>query len=206
MQIAVIGAGNIGGTLARKWAAAGHQVTLGVRDPNKPHVQQLVAEVGANTRADTIAAAIDGAEAVLFAVPAAAMAETLGGIGSALNGKLIFDATNNVSAPSDPVNHVGAIAAAAPDAVVYRAFNIYGWENFANPRLGGIQADLFYVGPAGASSRQSAEALIADVGLNPVWLGGLDHVDLVDQLLRLWFVLAFEQKRGRRLALKLLTD
>ena len=185
MQIAVIGAGNIGGTLARKWGAAGHHVTFGVRDPNKPEVQQLVAEIGANARANTIAEAINGAEAVLFAVPAAAMTETLSGVGSALNGKLVLDATNNVGAPFGPVNHVAAIAAAAPHAAVYRAFNIYGWENFANPRLGGIQADLFYVGPADASARQAAEQLIADVGLNPVWLGGLDHVDLVDQLLRL---------------------
>jgi predicted dinucleotide-binding enzyme len=206
MQIAVIGAGNIGGTLARKWGAAGHHVTLGVRDANKPEVQQLVAEIGANARADSIVQASERAEAVLFAVPAAAMADTLSTVGAALNGKLVIDATNNIGAPSGPVNHLAAIAAAAPDAVVYRAFNIYGWENFANPRLGGIQADLFYVGSADPAFRRRAEDLIGDVGLNPVWLGGLDHVDLVDQLLRLWFVLAFEQKRGRRMALKLLTD
>jgi predicted dinucleotide-binding enzyme len=32
-DIAVIGAGNIGGTLGRTWAAAGHSVTYGARNP-----------------------------------------------------------------------------------------------------------------------------------------------------------------------------
>lgn len=32
MRIAVIGAGNVGGTLGRRWAALGHQVTFGVRE------------------------------------------------------------------------------------------------------------------------------------------------------------------------------
>jgi predicted dinucleotide-binding enzyme len=34
--IVVLGAGNIGATLARKWTAAGHQVTLASRNPRRP--------------------------------------------------------------------------------------------------------------------------------------------------------------------------
>lgn len=44
--------------------------------------------------------------------------------------------------------------AAAPEAAVYRAFNIFGFENFADPVFGGIHADLFYAfcaGPDGES-------------------------------------------------------
>ena len=51
MRIAIIGSGNIGGTLARKFAAARHQVVLGVRDPAKAEVQSLLKERGANARA-----------------------------------------------------------------------------------------------------------------------------------------------------------
>ena len=202
MHIGIIGAGNIGGTLARKWAAAGHQVTLGVRDPAKAEVQQLIGELGDRCRASDVADAVTSADAVLFAVPGGAMAETLRSLSDALNDKLVFDATNNIGA-SVP-NSVANIIAVSPRAAVYRTFNIYGWENFAEPVFGGIQADLFYVGPDG-ESRPRAEDLIRDVGLNPVWLGGLDHVELVDQFLRVWFVLAFEQRRGRHMAFKLLT-
>lgn len=130
------------------------------------------------------------------------MAQTVATVGGALNGKLVFDATNNIGAPS--INSIATIAGAAPQASVYRAFNIYGFENFAEPVFDGVQADLFYAGPDGGS-RQRAESLIAEVGLNPVWLGGPEKAELIDQLLRIWFTLAFEQKRGRRMALKLLT-
>src|SRR5215472_6944345 len=47
MNIAVIGSGNVGDTLARKLAVAGHQVVIGGRDPAKADLQQLVADIGA---------------------------------------------------------------------------------------------------------------------------------------------------------------
>jgi len=200
MNIAVIGSGKIGGTLAKKWAAAGHQVVIGARDPAKAEVQQVAKDVGG--KATSIDEAVRGADAVLFAVPGAAMAGTVAGLGAALNDKLVIDATNNIGAPV--VNSIGAISAAAPTAAVYRAFNIYGFENFAQPVLNGVQADLFFAGTDGAP-RERAEQLIADVGLHPVWLGGPDHAELTDQFLRIWFTLVFEQKKGRRLAFKLLS-
>jgi len=202
MKIAVIGSGKIGGTLARRWGAAGHEITFGVRDPARPDVQQLLGDIGRNARATSIALAVAGGEAVLFAVPGAAMAGTVAALGAALDGKLVIDATNNLGA--DVMNSVAAIAAAAPNAHVYRAFNTYGFENFADPRFDGVQADLFYAGPDGAP-RARAERLVTDVGLRPVRVGGTERAELVDALLRVWFALAVEQQRGRRLAFKLLT-
>jgi predicted dinucleotide-binding enzyme len=35
MQIATIGAGNVGGALGRGWACAGHAITYGVPDPSE---------------------------------------------------------------------------------------------------------------------------------------------------------------------------
>jgi predicted dinucleotide-binding enzyme len=202
VKIAVIGAGNIGGTLARKWRAAGHDVVLGARDPHKDELQQLVSELGNGAQATSIEDAVRGADAVLFAIPGGAMAATVQGLGDALNGKLVFDATNNIGAPV--LNSVSTIHQAAPQAAVYRAFNIYGFENFSEPTLNGVQADLFFAGPD-ADQRAQAERLIADVGLNPVWLGGSDRAELVDQFMRIWFTFVFEQKKSRRLAFKLLT-
>ena len=39
MNIGIVGAGNIGGTLGRKWAEAGHDVTFGVRHPDEQDSQ-----------------------------------------------------------------------------------------------------------------------------------------------------------------------
>ena len=201
MDISIIGAGKIGGTLARKWAIKGHRITLGVRDPQRDEVKRMLAELGPDARAELIINAAHRGEAVLFAIPGRSMPETVSSIGNELAGKVVFDATNNVGATS--FNSVAALTASAPTANVYRAFNTYGWENFENPVYNGVPADLFFAGPDG-DARGVAEGLISDVGLRPVWLGGLDKVGLVDSLLPLWFTLSSERGWGRHFAFKLL--
>jgi predicted dinucleotide-binding enzyme len=201
MDITIVGAGNIGGTLARKWASRDHRITLAVRDPRKPEVQRLLNELGPTARATAVSEAVQAADAVLFAVPGRSMPETIASIGDALDGRVIIDATNNIGAGS--FNSVAALTTAAPHAHVYRAFNIYGWENFEAPVFDGTAADLFYAGPD-TDARTITERLISDVGLRPVWLGGLDKAGIVDSLLPLWFTLANERGLGRHFALKIL--
>ncbi len=77
MNVAVLGYGNIGGTLAKKWVAAGHRVYFGVRDPQKPAVQQLVQALGKNASAAILPEAIAAGEVVVFAIPGGAMEKTL---------------------------------------------------------------------------------------------------------------------------------
>jgi|1186.fasta_scaffold05427_3 predicted dinucleotide-binding enzyme len=182
--IAVIGRGNVGGTLGRAWSAAGHDVRFGGRD-------------------DASAAAGE-AEVVVFAVPGSAMEALLASVGPALGGKVVIDATNDMQ--GSPPSSVHRIAAIAPDARVFRAFNSVGWENMADPVFGGVQADLLYCGADNATATDTVEQLVADVGFRPVRVGGLDEVATVDGLLQLWFALAVRGGRGRRLAFKILTD
>lgn len=205
MRIAIIGAGHVGPALAKNLAAAGHDVAVGTRDP------QGAAGVAARAAlVDVpvldITAALDGAEAVVLAVPGAAMDDLLATHGPALDGKLVVDAANRVGASladRGDTSSVAVIAAAAPAAAVYRAFNSLGWENFAEPVIDGVQADLLYAGPA--SRREEAEELIAAVGLRPVYVGDLDKVGLVDSLSALWGSLAYGQGMGRRLFFKVVT-
>jgi predicted dinucleotide-binding enzyme len=201
LRVAVLGAGKIGGTLGRAWVAAGHEVAFGVRDPGGDRALALRAELGEGARVTTIADALTGADVVLLAVPGRVAGETAAGNGAALDGKIVIDATNNIGAPS--INSVAAIQAAAPSARVFRAFNGYGWENFADPAYDGVQADLFYAGPEGEAGA-AVEQLIGDVGLRPVRLGGADQAGLTDDLLRVWFALV-QGGRGRHLAFKLLS-
>ncbi len=180
MKIAVIGAGNIGGTVGQRWERAGHQVAYGLRDPSK------------RAGARSIAEALAGAEAVLLAVPGTSVVELARQHAKALDGKIVIDATNNVRAAS--ANTWADLATVALGAKLYRAFN---------PVVGGVQADLFYCGAEGGG-REVVERLIGDAGLRPIWVGGADQADTVDGALRLWFVLS--RHRGRRIAFKLLSD
>jgi len=202
MKVAVVGAGRIGGTLGKKWARTGHEVHFGVRTPQKHQVQDVVKSLGANASISSIPVAIERGDIVAFAIPGAVMKETITTHARALDGKIIIDATNNFGASS--MNNQASFAAQTPHARAYRAFNRYGWEILDNPIFHGVAVDLFYSGPDG-EERSTVEKLISDVGLTPVFLGGPDSVELVDNVLRMWFTLASSRKMGRGIAFKLLT-
>lgn len=189
MKIAIVGAGNIGGTIGERWMKSGHDVVYGLRDPSK------------RKGAKAIEQALVGAEAVLLAVPGSATAEFVRKHATALDGKILIDATNDFRAAK--FNSWPELTSAVPNARLYRAFNTLGWDVFANPLVGGVQADLFFCGPEG-HAHEVVEQLISDAGLRPIWVGGADQVDTVDGVLRLWYVLA--RTRGRRIAFKLLAD
>jgi predicted dinucleotide-binding enzyme len=200
MNIAILGAKIIGSTLARKWAQAGHSLMFGVRHPENPDVLALAQELRAQV--GTLLEAITFGSVVVFAIPGNAVEETLQLYGTALADKIVIDTTNRVGQPV--LNNVSSFANHAPHAQLFRAFSTLGWENFENPSFAGIPADLFYCG-LDSPARQAVEKLIADVGLLPVYVGDLDKVQIVDNLASLWFALAFEQKKGRQIAFKLLT-
>lgn len=202
MKIAIIGAGNIGGTLGAKWAAAGHQIVFGVRDPQSAKTRASLSAAGEGAAVASIAESLAGAEVVLLSLPGVAVPAFAQAHGPALAGTLVIDATNQFGQPV--MNGIAAIQAAAPGATVVRAFNSLGWENFAEPTIDGVQVDLLYVGPEG-EAQAVAEALIADVGLRPVRVGDLAQAPLVDTLGALWGALVFGQGRGRRLGFKILT-
>jgi predicted dinucleotide-binding enzyme len=188
MRIAVIGAGNIGGTLGRRWADAGHDVVYGVRRPDGP---DETTPVDASSRADV----------VVLAVPGGAAKDLIGSLGNSLEDKVVIDATNDVGGSGK----LHALDELADGALPVRAFNTLGWESFADPIVGGAQASMFFAADEGRA-KDVAEQLIGDIGLEPVWVGGVDTFDTVDNLTRLWFTLVFRRGLGRRLAFKLLRD
>ena len=61
MEIAIIGAGNVGTALTTAWIRAGHFVLLGLRDAGKHG--ELIRRTGA--RALTPAQAVQGAEVII---------------------------------------------------------------------------------------------------------------------------------------------
>ncbi len=201
MLIAILGAGNIGGTLGKKWIQAGHRVVFGVRDPDSPKVTALRQSVGAEAEFIPITSAITAGEVILLALPHAAVASVASSNARELDNKIVIDATNHFGAPM--VNNLGTIQNAAPNAQTYRAFNASGWENFANPTYGVIEVDCFYCGPD-KESRSIVEELIMGVGLRPVYVGGLELAPALDALGTLWVTLALRRGYGREIAFKLL--
>ena len=203
LTIAVLGAGNIGGTLGKKWHAAGHTVFFGVNNPYGNKAEAIKQELGSNVRIGTTDEVLQAQpDVVVIAIPGAEMDAMITKHASALNGKIIIDTANRLG--GGPMNSMASFQQYTPQAHVYRAFNSLGWENFADPNFDGIQADLIFCGPEG-ETRPQVEHLISDVGLNPVYLGGPEQAGLVDAVGGLWFALVFGQKKSRHLAFKVLT-
>jgi predicted dinucleotide-binding enzyme len=190
MRIAVIGKGNIGGSLGSKWLAAGHDVVYGARDGSGD------GPGGAPVRG--IGDAVKDAEVVVLAVPGQVVADVVGEQSAALAGKTVIDAVNRMGAPEFDSRAI--LADAAPSARYVRAFNTLGWENFANPLPG---ANLFFA--ADPEARATAEELISAVGLEPAYLGDASATATVDALLPLWFGLVKQNGGNRRVALRVVT-
>jgi hypothetical protein len=203
LTIAVLGAGNIGGTLGRKWAGAGHQVAFGVNDPEGKHAQTLRSDLGDKVTIGSVGEALSSNPAVVvMAVPGMAMDAMIEKYVAQLDSRIVLDTANRMS--GGPMNSLATFQQYTPHAHIFRAFNTLGWENFANPEFAEGEADLFYCGPEG-DARTTVEQLISDVGLQPMYLGGVEQVGLVDAIGRLWFALALGQGKGRHLAFKVLT-
>jgi predicted dinucleotide-binding enzyme len=206
IRIAVLGAGNIGGTLGRKWNAAGHKVAFGVSNLQGKNAQTLRAELDERVAIGTLADALNtDPQVVVMALPGAVMDSAITTYAAQLDGRIVVDTANRLGGkPGAPVNSLATFRDHTPRAQVFRAFNSMGWENFANPLYDDVPADLFFCGPDGAP-RSIMERLIADVGLRPMYVGGLESIGLVDTVASLWFALAFGQKKGRNTAFKVLS-
>jgi predicted dinucleotide-binding enzyme len=188
MKIAVIGTGNIGGSLGTKWVAAGYDVVYGSRKAS--------GEGPGGAPVLAVDDALDGADVVVLAVPGQAVADVVGAQSAALAGKIVIDAVNRMGQPE--LNSRALITSAAPDARYARAFNPLGWENFADPVPG---ANLFFA--ADPTARIVVEELIAAVGLDPAFLGGADAAGTVDALAPVWFALVRQHGGNRRIALRI---
>ena len=94
MNIAIIGAGNMGPALAASGLRAGHSVVLTATEPAR--AREAAELVGASAAA-TNAEAVGPADVVILAVPADAVAAIADDLGQELDGKIVIDVTNRMN-------------------------------------------------------------------------------------------------------------
>ena len=201
MIITILGAGNIGSTLGKKWLNGGHEIVFGVRDVNSLSTQAALQRLDEVAQAVDISRAISEGDVILFSVPWGAVPEIASANAAILSDKILIDATNHFAGPV--INNLAALKKSAPRATIYRAFNSLGWELFNLGEIRQTKIDHFYTGPDG-SYRAVIEGLISEAGLRPIWVGDNDKIEIVDHLGALWVELAIRQGWGRMIGLKLL--
>lgn len=203
MKIAIIGAGNVGGALAKRWAKAGHKIYLGLRDLNSEDAKALE-KLSSHITSHTIEESINKAEVVLFATPPEAALQ-IAKHNSTLKSKVVIDATNSVFKKPEPYKTAfeGIKKETGCDDVV-KCFNSTGFENMENPNYGSIAIDMF-AASSSVKAKEIAKKLSLDAGFTECYdFGGDDKVELLEQFAFSWINLAILQKQGRNIAFKVL--
>lgn len=207
MTIAIIGTGSVGAALGRGWAAAGHTIRFGSRDPHAEDVEALITSIGAQASADTPAEAAAAAKLVALAVPWGAAQSAVEGLGD-LHNTVLIDCTNPLAAGLQPAvsgDTSGAeeIARWADGARVVKAFNTTGTNNMADPDYAGLPLTMFVCGDD-ADAKSTVGGLAEDLGFEAVDAGPLNRARLLEPMARLWIHLAMTDGFGREIGFKLL--
>lgn len=208
MRIGIIGTGQVGAALATRWAALGHDVMLGARQPNDAKVKSLVSAAGARARAGSLAEAAAFAEVVVLATPFDATEGAIRQAGD-LTGKIVIDCTNPLTPDLSglSVGHTSsageAVSGWAKGAKVVKALNSTGSGNMTNPRYGADVATMFVCGDD-AGAKATVVDLVKALGFDVVDAGPLRSARLLEPLAMLWITLAYPLGHGPNIAFRLL--
>lgn len=163
MNVAVVGKGNVGGGLADLWERAGHDVA----------------------RLGTEGGDVSSAEAVLVAVPAAAVPDALERV-QGIEGKTVMDATNliGVEPPAGFASNAEFIKSKT-NGPTAKTFNlnfarVYGEVANMSSRPGNIWS-------GDEEAREVVEQLIRDAGYEPIYAGPLENAAAQEGAMKLWF-------------------
>lgn len=202
MRIAIIGSGNVGGSLAQGWAKAGHDVVFGVRNMDEFKGGRL-GDVKNISSAPIPVAVAKSDVVVIAAVPQAiqSIVEAMGDVSD----KVIIDAMNSVRVKPEPYsNTTEALTRLTRCKDIVKCFNTTGAENMADPVYGGTGIDMFYAGDSD-KAKQVAGQLAKDLGFENVYnFGGSDKFNLLEQFALGWINLAMMQGYGRGIAIKVM--
>jgi 8-hydroxy-5-deazaflavin:NADPH oxidoreductase len=192
MRIAIIGAGNVGGSLGAAFAAVGHEVVFGVRDPSSRKTATALGGVP-GARATSPADAVDGADVIAFALRWDAIPATIARLPS-LAGRVVIDAMNRFD--GDPARSTTQdLADLLPGARLVKAFNTIGFENLTTARARRQPAAMFVAGDDPEAKRVAMD-LAAELGFVPEDAGGLANAKSLEHMVRVWLALAQAHGRG----------
>ena len=173
MKIGIIGSGNVGGTLVRRFETAGHDVVVAnSRGPRS--LAALAEETGA--RAGTVEEAARDTDLVVLALPLAAVASLPA---HAFDGRLVIDADNYFGGIPE-IDESGETSSRwtaehLPGATVVKAFNSVVAADMATGATtpdGGVIA--LPIAADDALAKQKVMAFMTGLGFDPVDAGGLD--------------------------------
>ena len=174
MKIGIIGAGRIGGGIARQLGGAGHELMLSF-SRDQATLGKLAGQIGPNASVGNPAEAAGFGEVVVISVPWSVLPLALEQAGP-LDGRIVIDTTNQFGAPPlPPKGQTAAVfnAARIPGARYTKSFNTLtsGFQAEAAGRTGDERVVQWLCGDDPGAKKVVA-LLIEDAGFVPADLGG----------------------------------
>lgn len=188
MQIAILGTGHMGRTLAEGLMDAGHDVVFGSRDAGQ--AADLPAPVLGH------AEAITRGDVVISALAAAHSLRTLTPLRQSLAGRVLIDIGNAVDERMDliyPDSSLGErLQQALPETHVVKTLNTVGGTIGVNPSLLSAPTNVFLSGDD-QTAKTTVSRLLTDLGWQPdrqIDLGGIASARAVEHYFLLFAALA----------------
>jgi 8-hydroxy-5-deazaflavin:NADPH oxidoreductase len=203
MRIAIVGAGNVGQALGKRWRKAGREVSYALRAATPNKVAALSVD---GSRVVAMDRAADAGDLLLLAVPWPAVHEAISSLGS-LAGKILIDATNPLTTKLELAvgfdDSAGeTVARLAPGARVVKAFNTTGAENMANAGAFAVKPMMPVAGDD-AAAKAAVCKLAEELGFEAIDAGPLAMSRHLEPMAMLWIKLAYAQGFGRDFAFAL---
>ncbi|HEV2258871.1 MAG TPA: NAD(P)-binding domain-containing protein [Streptosporangiaceae bacterium] len=181
--VAIIGTGNIGGTVAKNLAAGGQDILVASRDQET--TQKLASSLDGHAEAVSVGDAVDRADVLVLALWLDADRQLIAEYGERLAGKVIVDPSNAVG-PDGKGGYMKVIGDQESSGQILagllpagtRVVKAFG--TLSAPSLAAVawqepeRAVLFYAADDDAAGDLVAE-LIRTAGYDPVPVGGLDQ-------------------------------
>jgi len=179
MKIGIIGSGNIGGTAARLFAKAGHEVAISnSRGPES--LKSFVSSVGPNIRANPVEDAIKFDEVILLAIPWRRR-QDLVSVSKLFDGKIVIDAMNPYSENFEVIDLGNSTSSEEvlkqiPNSRLVKAFNTIYYEHLrtkGNPNAPIEDRFTIFIAGDDSNAKATVSKLIEDIGFAPVDTGSL---------------------------------
>lgn len=178
LKIGVIGAGRIGGTLAKLWAEAGYKVMISARTLDE--VQKLAAGIGHGVTAGTPQQAAAFGDVVLISVPYGALPQVGKDNAAQIKGKIVLDTCNpyigrdGEMAKEALEKGTGAVNPTyLPGTKLVRAFNQVSAASLASEAHRAGEKIGVPLAADDKAALEVAQQLVRDAGFDPVVVGGL---------------------------------
>jgi 8-hydroxy-5-deazaflavin:NADPH oxidoreductase len=180
MKIGIIGSGNIGGTAAKLFVNAGHEVAISnSRGPES--LASFVNSIGPNIKANTVEDAIKFGEVILLAIPWRRRQDLLS-VSGLFDSKIVIDAMNPYSESfevidlGDSTSSEEVLKQIPSSSRLVKAFNTIYYEHLrtkGNPNAPREDRFAIFVAGDDLDAKATVSKLIEDIGFASVGTGSL---------------------------------